>query len=238
MKCPNDDGLLPDGAVVPLDELPGLTRRDFCTKAAQAGFALLALPGCFGSDGGVDHVSTGGFTPDPPGTGTPAGNPGSNPTPGEVDASVPIGSNLDAGVGHPADLSMPSHAVDLVMHQNPTPTASSCTSPPFDTGKAPSSYALNTATYVRTQDLFVCRDANGLYALSSICTHSGCTISFRSTTKTFRCPCHGAQFDFDGNATVRPAYYPLDHYPLCVTGSNTVGIDVNNTTDPADRLAV
>jgi Rieske Fe-S protein len=49
-----------------------------------------------------------------------------------------------------------------------------------------------------------------LVALSSICTHAGCTVRFATTGIT--CPCHGSQFSLDGAVTHGPATKPLAEY--------------------------
>ena len=47
-------------------------------------------------------------------------------------------------------------------------------------------------------DGFVVNDAGEVRALSSICTHMGCTLHFRPDWQDLRCPCHGASFDLAG----------------------------------------
>ncbi|MEN9687530.1 MAG: hypothetical protein RL381_542 [Actinomycetota bacterium] len=39
------------------------------------------------------------------------------------------------------------------------------------------------------------RTKNGVFAYSAICTHEGCTVSYNSSSKSLKCPCHGAEFD-------------------------------------------
>lgn len=46
---------------------------------------------------------------------------------------------------------------------------------------------------------YVVNDAGDIRALSSACTHMGCTLYFRPDWKDLRCPCHGASFDLSGN---------------------------------------
>jgi nitrite reductase/ring-hydroxylating ferredoxin subunit len=45
---------------------------------------------------------------------------------------------------------------------------------------------------------YVVNDAGEIRALSSVCSHMGCTLYFRPDWKDFRCPCHGASFDLKG----------------------------------------
>jgi nitrite reductase/ring-hydroxylating ferredoxin subunit len=47
-------------------------------------------------------------------------------------------------------------------------------------------------------DGFVVNDEGTVRALSSVCTHMGCTLHFRPDWQDLRCPCHGASFGLDG----------------------------------------
>ncbi len=47
-------------------------------------------------------------------------------------------------------------------------------------------------------DGFVVNDGGEIRALSSVCTHMGCTLHFRPDWSDLRCPCHGASFDLAG----------------------------------------
>jgi len=48
-------------------------------------------------------------------------------------------------------------------------------------------------------DGFVVNDAGTVRALSSVCTHMGCTLAYRPDWHDLRCPCHGASFDLSGH---------------------------------------
>lgn len=48
-------------------------------------------------------------------------------------------------------------------------------------------------------DGFVVNDAGTIRALSSVCTHMGCTLAYRPDWQDLRCPCHGASFDLSGH---------------------------------------
>jgi Rieske Fe-S protein len=48
-------------------------------------------------------------------------------------------------------------------------------------------------------DGYVVNDGGEIRALSSVCTHMGCTLHFRPDWQDLRCPCHNASFDLQGN---------------------------------------
>jgi cytochrome b6-f complex iron-sulfur subunit len=47
-------------------------------------------------------------------------------------------------------------------------------------------------------DGYVVNDAGTIRALSSVCTHMGCTLTYRPEWWDLRCPCHGASFNLSG----------------------------------------
>jgi cytochrome b6-f complex iron-sulfur subunit len=63
-------------------------------------------------------------------------------------------------------------------------------------------------------DGFVVNDGGTVRALSSVCTHMGCTLHFRPDWHDLRCPCHGASFGLDGRlANGRRAWRSDGAYP-------------------------
>lgn len=62
----------------------------------------------------------------------------------------------------------------------------------------------------------VFRDAGGVYAISTVCTHLGCIV--KATPEGFECPCHGSRFHPDGSVAKGPAPRPLPWLKVTVSG--------------------
>jgi len=58
----------------------------------------------------------------------------------------------------------------------------------------------------------------GFIALSSICTHLGCTVPWNEKDKTFPCPCHASVFDMTGQVLNPPAPRALDLFRVTIEG--------------------
>ena len=72
----------------------------------------------------------------------------------------------------------------------------------------------------RTTALF--RDAEGVYAISIVCTHLGCII--KPTANGFECPCHGSAFAADGAVVRGPAPRALSWIKVSANG-NAIVVD-------------
>ena len=53
-------------------------------------------------------------------------------------------------------------------------------------------------------------DAGELHAVSAVCTHLGCTVTWNGAEKSWDCPCHGSRFDTEGRVLHGPATRDLD----------------------------
>lgn len=60
---------------------------------------------------------------------------------------------------------------------------------------------------VQGAQYIVWRTYDDVRVVSSRCTHRGCTVEWKK--KFFKCPCHGAEFAFDGSVVKGPAKKPL-----------------------------
>lgn len=59
-------------------------------------------------------------------------------------------------------------------------------------------------------------------ALSALCTHNQCTVTWDSSKEKLNCPCHGSVFDLSGKAEKGPAKEPLEKYSVQVKGDDAV----------------
>jgi len=157
------------------------------------------------SGGGLGGVG-GGTTDEDSGAVGGIGGDGGNPTVGTGGAngnSKPDGGSVDAGDG---------------------------------VALCPGAMAVGKATRVAMgavvavgYGLVVGRDASGLYAMSSLCTHQGCETNVvgPATQPTLHCPCHGSNFSASGAVTRGPARVPLVHLQLLVSASGDLTICSN-----------
>ena len=67
----------------------------------------------------------------------------------------------------------------------------------------PETLAAGQAFVPPGRSVAVFRDADGVYAVSLICTHLGCIV--KQSPDGFECPCHGSRFTGDGAVTKGPA---------------------------------
>jgi cytochrome b6-f complex iron-sulfur subunit len=81
----------------------------------------------------------------------------------------------------------------------------------------------------------VFRDATGVYAISTVCTHLGCIV--RASSQGFECPCHGSGFTPDGAVTKGPAPRALDWLEVSASGG-TVIVDEGTRVPAGTKVAV
>ncbi|MGI8808253.1 MAG: FAD-dependent oxidoreductase [Acidimicrobiales bacterium] len=53
-------------------------------------------------------------------------------------------------------------------------------------------------------------DAGAVHAVSPLCTHMGCTVTWNTAETTWDCPCHGSRFTCDGAVIQGPAVKDLE----------------------------
>jgi cytochrome b6-f complex iron-sulfur subunit len=103
-----------------------------------------------------------------------------------------------------------------------------------------STVPVGTLTAVSGEAVAIGRDAQGLYAMTLICTHEGCDMSSEGSVSEqgVDCNCHGSQFDADGNVLRGPAQTPLQHYAVTVDSAGAITIDASTDVAESVRTAV
>lgn len=100
--------------------------------------------------------------------------------------------------------------------------------------KPPAEYAEGRVTGVPEARAYILRDAKGLYAISAICAHLGCTVN--AAGENFECPCHGSKYNGAGYVLKGPAKLPLDRVELTLSADGKVVIDTSKKVAADVRL--
>ena len=100
--------------------------------------------------------------------------------------------------------------------------------------KSPVEYAEGSVTGVPEARAYILRDAKGLYAISAVCTHLGCTVN--KTGENYECPCHGSRFNNGGYVLKGPAQFPLDRLELSLSDDGKVVVDTSKKVEVDVRL--
>ncbi len=79
---------------------------------------------------------------------------------------------------------------------------------------------------------YVMRLSSGFRALSSVCTHLGCITRYQGDRKQIACPCHGSQFNLDGEVLAGPAPRPLDCLDMGLSQDGLITVDTATHVAP------
>ena len=77
---------------------------------------------------------------------------------------------------------------------------------------------------VRTPD-DIEQHTSGFYALSTVCTHLGCTPNYLSAENKFKCPCHGSGYRLTGVNFEGPAPRPLERHRVSLADDGQILVD-------------
>jgi cytochrome b6-f complex iron-sulfur subunit len=70
--------------------------------------------------------------------------------------------------------------------------------------------------------------AFGIYALSTVCTHLGCTPNWLQGEQKFKCPCHGSGYYKNGINFEGPTPRPLERYAISLADDGQILVDKNS----------
>jgi len=100
---------------------------------------------------------------------------------------------------------------------------------------SPDAYPPGSVTPVPEARAWVIRDDDGLYALTGVCTHLGCTV--QQADDHFECPCHGSRFTLSGSVLTGPAISPLQHVELSLSPDGSLALDTQVVVPPNQRVS-
>ena len=67
--------------------------------------------------------------------------------------------------------------------------------------------------------------ASGFYALSTVCTHLGCTPNYLPAENKFKCPCHGSGYRLSGVNFEGPTPRPLERTRIALADDGQLLVD-------------
>ncbi len=73
--------------------------------------------------------------------------------------------------------------------------------------------------------VWIVRDDEKIYALSTVCTHLGCTPNWMPSETKFKCPCHGSGFYSTGVNFEGPAPRPLERFKIVLGDDGEIMVD-------------
>ena len=118
--------------------------------------------------------------------------------------------------------------------------------PMLVTGGPPGDYPMGQLTLLTNGPVFIGRDEGGLFALSAICTHLGCTVArevqpapgVATSGEGLVCPCHGSHFAADGTPLAGPASQALPRLALTLNDDGLVEVNLDQVVEPDFRMKI
>ena len=108
--------------------------------------------------------------------------------------------------------------------------------------------------FIAKYRIFIVREENKFHALSSVCTHLGCNVSFIKLSEPrkvkvrgkeieekweFHCACHGSKFLADGTPYSGPAPSPLSAYGISISSlDQQLIVNKGQEVDSDNRLTI
>ena len=105
----------------------------------------------------------------------------------------------------------------------------------FRIGK-PGNYASGSVVEMPDVKVVIRRDGDRIAAISTVCTHLGCTV--KSTDVGFDCPCHGSQYDMQGAVVTGPAPDPLAWYRVTLAPNGELEVDKTSVVPAGTYLEI
>jgi cytochrome b6-f complex iron-sulfur subunit len=103
-----------------------------------------------------------------------------------------------------------------------------------------SALTVGTLKGLGSQPACIGRDADGVYAMTLMCTHQSCNMASQGSVGStgISCSCHGSRFDVQGNVTRGPATSGLAHFLVSADASGNLTVHTGSVVAATVRLKV
>lgn len=92
----------------------------------------------------------------------------------------------------------------------------------------PSDFGFGVDTkFQNAHRIWVVRNTEGIFVISAICTHLGCTPDWKASENKFKCPCHGSGYDPEGVNFEGPAPRPMDRAHVELDPQGQIVVDLS-----------
>ncbi len=98
----------------------------------------------------------------------------------------------------------------------------------------PETLPLGEAYVPAGRSVAIFKDEEGIFAVSTICTHLGCVV--KPNAEGFECPCHGSRFHANGEVAKGPAPRPLPWLKVSVSGG-AIQVDEGTVVPQGTKVA-
>lgn len=89
--------------------------------------------------------------------------------------------------------------------------------------------------WVKDHQVWIVREDDRIYAMLAVCTHLGCLTTYFPGERLFKCPCHGSNFNLDGDPLSGPAPVPLYRLALSLQENGQIEVNKGRRANPIDR---
>ena len=100
----------------------------------------------------------------------------------------------------------------------------------------PENFPVGIVKKIEDKRVFIFSENDGFHAISAVCTHLGCLVSF--SENGFQCPCHGSKYDADGRVLAGPAPRPLPWFEITESVDGSLMVDAAKEIKRGTRFLV
>ena len=101
---------------------------------------------------------------------------------------------------------------------------------------SPADYPVGSDVIITERNVRVVSSAEGVAAMSLICTHLGCVV--KRSEEGFSCPCHGSYFASDGKPVSGPAPRALAWFDVSQAADGSLVVDGASEVPPERHYQV